>query len=145
MASNYEKFWNHKRYAVVGNFKARGFPTLTFNGLRAKGKSVYAVDPTVKQIGDQKTYRDFASLPKMVDAAVLEVPKEETATWVGRAAKAGIGRVWIHQGTETQDALDIATDHGLQVLHGTCAVMYLTEGFSYHTIHKVLWKALRKY
>jgi hypothetical protein len=31
------------------------------------------------------------------------------------------------------------------MLTGTCAVMYLTQGFTYHSIHKWLNKVLGKY
>jgi hypothetical protein len=71
-----------------------------------------------------------------VDALVLEVPADETRDWVGRAADAGIRKVWIHMGRDTPEALALGRERGLDVLTGTCAVMYVKPGFSYHTLHK---------
>jgi predicted CoA-binding protein len=97
---------------------------------------VFPVDPSVDQIDGDRTYPDFASLPRRVDAAILETPKEDTKDWVGKAADAGIRQLWIHMTRETPEALELARERGLEVLSGTCAVMYVKRGFSYHTLHK---------
>jgi hypothetical protein len=39
---------------------------------------------------------------------VLELPKDETAAWVARAADAGAKAVWIHQRTDAPEALALA-------------------------------------
>jgi predicted CoA-binding protein len=136
MPSRHESFWTNTSFAVVGRGDAKPFPELTYRALRcAKGKTVYAVDPSCDAIDGDPAYDDLASLPEPVDAVVLEVPKEETAAWVVRAAEAGIRNVWIHMGRETPEALAKAEELGLEVCTGTCAVQYLDQGFP-HNIHK---------
>jgi predicted CoA-binding protein len=136
MRTAHERFWDHESYAFVGHTAERGFPTLSYGEMRKQGRKVYAVDPSVPEIAGDRAYPDLASLPEKVEALVLEVPPDETATWVGRAADAGIRDVWIHMGRDTPEALALAKERGLQVLTGTCAVMYVKPGFSYHTLHK---------
>jgi len=136
MRSAHERFWENESYAFVGHTARRGFPTLSYGEMRRQGRKAYAVDPSVQEIGGDRTYPDLASLPEKVDAVVLEVPPEETAAWVGRAADAGIRNVWIHMGRDTPEALALAEARGLHVVTGTCAVMYVKPGFSYHTLHK---------
>jgi predicted CoA-binding protein len=143
MPSNYETFWTHERYAVVGHSARKPFPRLTYKALRGKGKAVYPVDPSANEIEGDSSHADFASLPGPVDAVVLELPKEETAEWVVRAADAGIKEVWIHLNRDTPEALALAKERGMNVRHGTCAVMYLQGGF--HTIHKWINKLAGKY
>ena len=81
----------------------------------------------------------------MVDAVVLEVPKTDTAEWVRRAADAGIRNVWIHSGRETPGALEVGRERGLEMHTGSCAVMYVKPGFSYHTVHKWVDQLLGRY
>jgi predicted CoA-binding protein len=145
MPSKHEKFWTHDSFAVVGHTAKRGFPTLTYGALREQGRKVFAVDPSVGEIQGDKTCPDLASLPERVDAVVLEVPKEETEAWVGRAADAGIRNVWIHMARDTPEALSLAKERGLNVLTGTCAVMYVKQGFTYHTLHKWINQLSRRY
>jgi len=146
MPSEYEKFWDKSSFAVVGHTGSkRKFPNLTYVGLKQMGKTVYAVDPAAKQIDGDKAYPDFASLPAGVEAAVLEAPKDETADWVAKAADAGIKNLWIHQKLETPQAVQLAKEKGINTLTGTCAVMYVTPGLTYHSIHKWIFNLLGKY
>ncbi len=46
-------------------------------------------------------------------------------------------------GRDTPEALALARKHGINVRSGTCAVMYLKGG--YHSVHRWINKALRKY
>ena len=145
MPSNYEEFWANSSFALVGHSAKKGFPTLSYTELKKQGKRVFAVDPSVEEIGGDRTYPDLASLPQKVDAVVLELPKEETEDWVRKAADAGIPNVWIHMTRETPEAVALAKEKGLTVLTGTCAVMYVKPGFSYHSIHKWIDKLTGKY
>jgi len=143
--SSYETFWDHRSFAVVGHAGKKNFPRLTYHGLKQAGKVVFPVDPSVGDIDGDKTYADLEGLPENVDAVVLEVPKEETKDWVARAADAGITEVWIHMQRETPEALALAEEKRLNVRSGTCAVMYLTPGFTYHSIHRWIMKLVGKY
>ena len=145
MASENETFWDRESFAVVGHSSERAFPILTYRGLVKLGKQVYPVDPSAGEIEGAKAYPDFAALPGPVDAAVLETPKQETREWIEKAAAAGIRNVWIHQQTDSPDALALARKHGMNVRHGGCAVMYVTPGFTLHSIHKWIWKWIGRY
>ena len=145
MPTEHEEFWNHSSFAFVGHTAEKDFPTLSYGELKKRGKKVFAVDPSVAQIAGDKTYPDLASLPEKVYAVVLEVPKQETEAWVEKAADAGIQNLWIHMNRDTPEALALAQQKGMKVHTGTCAVMYVTQGFSYHSLHKWINQLLGKY
>ncbi len=145
MTSAREQFWERPSFAFVGNSEKKGFPLLSYGKSKKIGKKAFAVDPSRDSIAGDRAYSDFDALPEKVDAAVLEVPREDTAEWVKKAADAGIEHVWIHQNRETPEALDIAKERGLDVLTGSCAVMYVNRGPSYHSIHKLIMKLAKKY
>jgi predicted CoA-binding protein len=145
LASDYEKFWEHGSFAVVGHKAKKNFPHLTYRALKQQGKLVFPVDPSVDEIEGDRAYADLDALPERVDALILEVPREETRDWIARAAAAGIKDVWIHMARETPEALALAREKGMNARSGTCAVMYLTPGFTYHSIHKWIMKLIGKY
>jgi predicted CoA-binding protein len=145
MASSYETFFDLGSFAVVGNTAKKNFPVLTYRGLINAGKTVYAVDPSSETIEGDRAFADLEQLPARVDAAILEVPREDTEGWVAKVAEAGIRDLWIHMGRETPEAIALARAKGLDVRSGTCAVMYLTPGFTYHSIHKWIMKLAGKY
>ena len=145
MASAQEAFWTQSSYAFVGHSAKKGFPRISYGEAKKRGKKVFAVDPSVDQIDGDQTYPDLRSLPEKVDGVVLEVPRDETLGFVHQAADAGIKNVWIHMNRDTPDAIALEEYKELNVAAGTCAVMYLSQGFSAHAIHKWLNKLLGKY
>jgi predicted CoA-binding protein len=145
MASDYERFWEHESYAVVGHSAKKSFPKLTYRGLKKLGKKVFPVDPSVPEIDGDKTSPDLSSLPDPVDAVVLELPKGETKDWVAKVAEAGIKHLWMHMQSDTPEAIALAAEKGIQFRTGTCAVMYVTPGLSFHSIHRWIDKARGKY
>lgn len=142
---DYRGFWKHRSFAVVGNAAKKSFPRLTYRGLKKMGKTVFPIDPSASVIDGDVAFPNFDQLPRSVDAVVIEVPKEETRDWVALAAEAGIQDVWIHMQRETPEALALAEEKHLNVRSGTCAVMYLEPGLSYHTIHKWIMQIAGKY
>jgi len=145
MASNYETFFTLGSFAVVGHSKTKPFPMLSYRKLKKLGKTVYAVDPSTDSIDGDKAYANLAALPNPVDGLIVEVPKAETKDWVAAAADAGIKDVWVHMAHDTPEAVALAKDKGINLRTGTCAVMYLNPGLSYHSIHKLIMKATGKY
>jgi len=146
MPSECERFWDSDAYAVVGHQGSKkSFPKITYQALKEQGKTVYPIDAGSGDIDGDKTYPDFATLPGPVSAAVLEVPKEETAGWVAKAADAGVKQIWIHQMTDTPEALAEAEKRGLKVITGHCAVMYNKSGFSAHAPHRWIMKLVGKF
>ena len=144
MPSDYESFWEFQTYAVVGHSAKRPFPRLTYSGLKDRRRTVYAVDPSTENIdGDRAS--PPGSLPGRVDALVVEVPSEETRSWVEQAAAMGVKDVWLHAQTGTPEAVQLARDSGIRLRTGTCAVMYLRHGFTYHSIHRLIRKLGGKY
>jgi uncharacterized protein len=148
MRSARERFWDNDSFAFVGHSAKKPFPKLSFEAFvatGAKGRKVFAVDPSVSEVNGSRAYDDLASLPEKVSAVVLEVPREETARWVSDAADAGIENIWIHMGRDTPEALATARARGLNVQSGGCAVMYVKQGPSYHAIHRGIEKVLGRY
>jgi predicted CoA-binding protein len=140
-----EQFWTAKSFAVVGNTSKRKFPKVTYNALKQAGKTVWPIDPSTGTIENDKAYPDFTYLPSVPEAVVLELPKDQTASWVKKAAEAGIKKVWIHQMTDTPEALAVAKEHSMEVCAGTCAVMYNVPGLSGHAVHRWIQKLRKAY
>ena len=130
---------------MVGHSAKRPFPRLTYGALKEQGKVVFAVDPSTDEVDGDPTCADLDSLPGAVDAVVIEVPQGESAQWVRKAAALGVRDVWLHMNTASEEALAVARDANLRLRHGTCAVMYLKQGFTYHSIHRWVNRLRGKY
>jgi uncharacterized protein len=145
METQNQLFFKATKFAVVGNSGEKPFPKLTFNKLNNSGKKAYPIDSSVPDIDGYATFNSFADLPEKVERAILELPKVETIDWLKKADEAGIKDIWIHMGRETPEAIQYASDHNINLRTGTCAVMYLTQGVTYHSLHKWISKLTGKF
>jgi hypothetical protein len=135
-------FFTDDRYILVGDTAGRKFPLFTKRFLEEKGKTVYAVDLA----GSDGYLGSLDDVPADAQAVVVEVPKERTEQVVSAALAKGIKKVWIHQMTDTPEALAACTAAGARVETGGCAVMYLAPGgLSAHKVHRGIWKLLGRY
>ena len=104
------------------------------------------MDPGRAGASADGVYADLDGLHGPVEATVIEVDKAATAGWVQQVAERGIANVWIHQQTDTPEALRLAKKEGLRTEHGTCAVMYTHQGFcGHHSFHRWVMKLSKKY
>lgn len=135
-------FFTHQRFAVVGDSRDKKFPRYTQKYLQEQGKTVYAVDLA----GGQTGYLDsLAEVPDDAEAVIIEVAKEQTADAVSQALGRGFRRIWLHQMTDTPEAVQRATAAGATVETGGCAVMYLAPTLSPHALHRGIWKLIGRY
>ncbi len=146
MPSDKEQFFQLHSFAVIGNSSTKKFPVITYRNLRRMGKKVYPVDLGGRSsIEGDRAYGSLAALPEPVDGAIVEVKKADTLDAVKAVAAAGIKEVWLHQLSDTPEALAFCREQGAHVRHGSCAVMYTNDRLSYHTVHQKLARLLGKY
>ncbi len=132
---DYQSFWNFDRYAIVGNSAKKPFPKITYGKLKENGKEVFPVDETLSEIDGDSTLSSISVLPNDIEAIILEVPKEGSLEFVKQAFEKGIKNIWLHMNCDTPEAISFAKENGVNLWYGTCAVMYLTSGFSIHSFH----------
>jgi uncharacterized protein len=135
-------FFAAQRYALIGDTAGRKFPSMTRQYLEAQGKTVYAVDLGGTTPG---ALSSVTEVPEDAEAAVIEVTKERTTEVVQAALDRGIPRIWIHQMTDTPEAVALCQERGVPLETGSCAVMYSAPTSSFHALHRGIWKLLGKY
>jgi hypothetical protein len=135
-------FFTDDRFILVGDTAGRKFPVFTKRFLEERGKTVYAVDLA----GSEGYLASLDEVPADAQAVIVEVSKERTEQVVSAALAKGIKKVWIHQMTDTPEALAACTAAGATVETGGCSVMYnAPPGFSGHALHRGIWKLIGRY
>ena len=140
-----EDFVAQRKLAVVGvSREGKKFGYMAYRALQEKGYRVFAVNPSASGIDGERYYPDLQSLPEPVDGALVVVPPKETERVVRGAAAAGIRRIWLQQGAESQAAIRFCVENGIEVVHGECILMFAHPVVSFHRWHQCLWKVLGK-
>jgi predicted CoA-binding protein len=72
------------------------------------------------------------------------VPPAATEEVVKQAHAAGIKRIWMQQGSESEAAIRYCRDNGMTVIDGECILMFAEPAAFYHRFHRWIWKILGK-
>jgi predicted CoA-binding protein len=118
-------FVNRRVWAVVGASRDRNkFGNRVFRDLRDAGYTVYPVNPKGGELDGAKVYPSLADLPQTPEVIDLVVPPAVTEQLVKEAHELSFTRVWMQPGAESEAAIAYCQEHGIEVVHGACAMVW---------------------
>ncbi|MFH1807878.1 MAG: CoA-binding protein [Pseudomonadota bacterium] len=140
-----ETFLGSKRLALVGaSSGGKKFGNVILKELSGKGYQVTPVHPTAENIDGHACAHSLGELAERVDGVVLVVPPAQTEKVVEEVAQVGIRRVWMQQGAESDRAVALCHERGIDVVHGECILMFAEPAGVPHRIHRFVWRMLHK-
>ncbi len=109
-------------YAVVGASADRAkYGNRVLRAYLQNEFEVFPINPKAAAIEGLKAYPDLKSLPRKVRGISVITPPPITERVVIEAAEAGVRFVWMQPGAESEEAVRIARDRGLEVIaDGSC-------------------------
>ena len=137
MKAQIESFWGQKRYAVVGvSASGKGFGCMAYKALKDRGYEVYPVSVTADTVLGDRCYKSVADLPKQPEAVLIVVPPATSAGVVRECVDLGVKHVWLQQGAESTEGIELGTEKGLALVHNACAFMYMPGTGFPHRVHR---------
>jgi predicted CoA-binding protein len=132
-----------KTIAVVGVSRSgRKFGNTILTTLKENGYRVVPVNRSAGTIAGEQCYPDLRSIPTPVDGVITVVPPAETVRVVRDAVAAGIKRVWMQQGSESEEAVRLCSENGISPVRGECVLMYAAPVKGIHGFHRWLWRLI---
>lgn len=132
-----DDFLAQKSLALCGVSRSgKGFGNLVRKQLQAAGYELLLVHPEAESIEGQPCVRQLRDVAGKVGGVVLVTPPEVTAKLVREVAEAGIRRVWMQQGAESEDAVRFCEAAGLTAIHGQCILMFAQPVRGIHRLHR---------
>ncbi len=139
-----DDFISQKTLAVVGVSRGgQKFGNMAYRELKAGGRQLYPIHPSAEKLEGDRAYPDFKSLPEKVGGVLIVVPPAQAEKVVREAVAAGITRVWMQQGSESEAAIQLCREKGINEVHGECILMYAGKSF-FHKPHRWVWRLIGK-
>ena len=136
-----EDFLSQKKMAVIGASRTGNkIGNSVLKELPAKGYTLFPVHPQMEYVGDAKCYPSATALPEPVDAAFIAVSPVKSINAVKDAHAAGITKLWIQQGAQSEESLQYCADNNIQVVSGECIFMHVEPVESIHKFHRFFRK-----
>lgn len=122
-----DEFLSGDRFAVVGASNDRAkFGNKVLRCYQQHGLDVVAVHPSLKEVEGAPCVPNLSSLPARVHGVSIITPPPVTERIVEDAHAAGITRVWMQPGAESQAAIERCKALGIDVIaHGPCILVEL--------------------
>jgi len=131
------EFTAQKVLAVVGVSRSPNkFGTMAYRELKAKGYRLFPVNRNVDSVEGERCYPSLKELPEPVGGVLVVVPPAEAESVMRDAAEAGIGRVWLQNGAESEAAIRYGEQHGISVISGECILMFAEPAGFGHRLHR---------
>jgi hypothetical protein len=140
-----EDFIAQNKIAVVGvSRKKTKFGNAIYKELKQKGYNVFPVNPHITTFEGDACYPDLHSLPEKVDAVIINVPPAQTEKVAREAKKSGINKVWLQQGSQSDEAVKFCEENGIDCVSNECILMFAQPSAFIHRVHRWVWGVLGK-
>lgn len=141
-----DDFLASKTIAIAGvSRNPKKFGYMVYNELKQKGYNVLPMNPNVDSIDGEKCYSGLNALPLSPEALIVLTPKSETDAIVQKSIERGIRNIWIQQGTETKQTLDMISNVEGNFIMGECIFMFVEPVKSVHSFHRFINKVFGAY
>jgi predicted CoA-binding protein len=118
-------FVHRRTWAVVGASQDRSkFGNRVFRSLRDAGYIVFPVNPKGGMLEGAQVYPSLAELPEPPEVVDMVVPPAVTEQVVEEAHRLGLTRIWMQPGAESEAAIAYCHEHGIEVVHDACAMVW---------------------
>ena len=135
-----EEFLSQRVLALAGASRGgRGFGNAVRRVLAAQGRRVLVVHPDaghIDGVDGAPCWFDLAALPEPAGGVVVVVPPPAAVRVVEDAARAGIRRVWLQQGAESEAAVAFCRREAMSVVWGECILMFAEPAGFPHRAHR---------
>lgn len=131
-----EIFMEQQHMAVVGVSRNKSkFGNTIFKELKAKGYRLYPVHPTLESFDDLPCFKTIADLPPEVTAVVICTNSGMALDLIREAHNRNIQHIWLQQGAHSDEAVQYAGDHNLNLVHRECILMFAEPAAFIHKFH----------
>ena len=131
--------------AIAGvSRKQRGFGWTLFDDMRKRGFPVVPVNPGTEEIDGQRCYARASDIEPTPALLVVVVPRQAAVEVVRDAVGAGVPRVWMQPGSDSDAAAAVAREAGAEIVTGQCMFLHLEPVRGIHAVHRFIARLFGK-
>lgn len=132
-----EDFLSEQKIAVVGISRSKNkFGNAIYRELKKKGYTLFPVNPNMSEIEGDKCFPSLSSVPEQVDALIINIPPKNAKAIVEEAKNVGIKKIWMQQGSESEEAIKFCNENNIEVVTGECILMFAEPAAFFHRAHR---------
>lgn len=140
-----EDFVSQNNIAVVGVSRHKSkFGNYIYRELKKKDYRVFPVNPNLDFADGDKCYPDLSSVPEKLDGVIINVSPPEAVNVIKDANTVGIKRVWLQQGSQSDEAVKFCLQNNIDCVSNECIIMFAEPTGFMHRAHRWVWGVMGK-
>ncbi|WXR61698.1 CoA-binding protein [Peptostreptococcaceae bacterium AGR-M142] len=117
-----------KKWVVVGVTQDQDkFGYKIFKRLKAKGFTVYGVNPKYDEIDGEKIYKSILEIDDDIDCVSMVVSPKISIKVIDEIVKSNINYVWFQPGAFDEEVLDKSKQNKLEIVYFDCVYVDLAK------------------
>ena len=117
-------FVKEQTFAVVGvSSDPEKWGAKIYLTMKARGYEVYPINPKYEEVFGDRCYSGVSELPVKPDVVITVVPPKVTLHILKECLKAGVKKVWMQPGSESDDAVKFCHENNMTCMHSQCFVV----------------------
>ena len=146
MEQNIQDFISSKKVAIVGASRdGKKFGNAAAKELQARGYETFYIHPSAATIDGHTCYPNLDAVKDQAEVVWVSVSSDKGAEVLRQAAAAGFNKVWLQQGAESPELLELGKELGLDLVSKKCILMYAEPVRSFHKFHQVVARLIGQY
>ncbi|HOQ17124.1 MAG TPA: CoA-binding protein [Defluviitaleaceae bacterium] len=122
-----QELMKKKIWAVVGaTTDPDKYGYKIYKALKEAGYKVYPISPKYEEIDGDKAYKSLRDLPEKPEVVDFVVNPKIGIEVVKECAELGIENIWLQPGTVSEEILEYAKTHGINVVQACVLVALRT-------------------
>ena len=110
-----------KLIAIAGvSYNEEKYGFKIFRDLIKSGYNVQGINPRNGKVLERKIYKSLKELEIVPDLVITVVPHQITERIVEECRELGIKQMWMQPGSESEKAILLAQENGLDLVHDAC-------------------------
>lgn len=94
-----------------------------YKDLKENGFNVIPINIHEQEIQGDKAYNYLKDYPEEIDVIVLVIPPEQGLIVLSQALAMQIKKVWFQPGSESEDLINFAKEHGFEYVANACIMV----------------------
>lgn len=140
-----DQFLNAKTIAVAGASRnPKKFGNIVCKTLSEKGYQLIPVNPKAESINGIPCVHSISELPAGVGNLLVVTNKNKSRDVVQEAIQKGLKNIWIQNGCETTEAIELAEKNQVNLTSKACIIMY-ADPKGFHKFHQRIARFFGQY
>jgi predicted CoA-binding protein len=142
---NIDSFIEAKQIAIAGvSRNTKKFGNILYTTLKSKGYQVVPVNPNAESIEGVSCVKSISELSPEIQHLLIATNKNATSNVVTEALQKGIQNIWIQNGSESNEALNLLKDQQVNTVSKACFIMY-AHPTGFHKFHQCMARVFGGY